>query len=71
MLDMEYIIVQCIHIYYLLEGPSPTRYSTTLSITPLSLGITGRGKGGPPLVIPPGGIPDKLDKIYNIYIAKY
>ena len=52
------------YIYYLLEGPSPTRYSTTLSITPLSLGITGRGKGGPPLVIPPGGIPDKLDKIY-------
>ena len=31
----------------LLEGPSPTRYSTTLSMYPLSRGSTGLGKGGP------------------------
>ena len=38
----------CLHIKAnLLLGPSPTRYSTTLSIYPLSLGKTGRGKGGP------------------------
>ena len=44
---------------YLLEGPSPTRYSTTLSMYPLSLGMIGRGRGGPPRPITPGGIPVK------------
>ena len=32
---------------YLLEGPSPTRYSTTRSMYPRSRGRTGRGNGGP------------------------
>ena len=43
---------------YLLDGPSPTRYSTTRSIYPRSRGRTGRGRGGP-------GIP--IDKSYSYH----
>lgn len=37
---------------YLFWGPSPTRYSITLSRVPLSLGSTGLARGGPGGCIP-------------------
>lgn len=37
---------------YLFWGPSPTRYSITLSRAPLSLGSTGLARGGPGGCVP-------------------
>lgn len=39
-------------VAYLFCGPSPTRYSITLSTVPLSLGSTGLARGGPGGCIP-------------------
>ena len=54
--NMMFIFAGKLKKNYLFDGPSPTKYSTILSMMPLSLGIIGLGKGGPPLNIP-GGIP--------------